>query len=462
MPQLRRRAAALAAAALASCGLVACGGGSSSNGDLHTITVWNLDGQPDRMAAVKKINQRFTTRTGIKVQEVAVLETQLPSLVASAAVSGTLPDLISGLPLALVRQLHQQKLLDSATATKIVDGLGRSTFASEALALTRQGNQQLAVSSDAWVQLIGYRKDLFAKAGLAPPTTYTAIEKAARVLTTGNQTGITLATDPGDPFTQQSFESLALGNDCQLVDSGGGVKLDSPACVRTFMLYGALARSYSPQGTQSVDTTRAAYFAGQSAMIIWSTFLLDELAGLRSDALPTCPQCKNDPAYLEKNTGLVTAVQGPDGGAPRGYGEIASWAFLVDHKAAASSYVRYMMSDGYRDALAVAPEGKYPVRNGDAKNPTKFVDEWPSLPAGVDKKRPLNKVYDARTLKQVAHAIGTLQRWAIPQGQGDLLGPTVAELAIPKVVSSLANGESPQATAGDAQTAVTDIQRSLK
>ena len=26
-------------------------------------------------------------------------------------------------------------------------------------------------------------------------------------------------------------------------------------------------------------------------MIIWSSFLLDELAGLSNDARPTCPQC---------------------------------------------------------------------------------------------------------------------------------------------------------------------------
>jgi multiple sugar transport system substrate-binding protein len=460
--QLRRRLTALVAAAVASCSLAACGGASGSPGGPRTITVWNLDGQPDRMVAVKKINQRFTDKTGITVREVAVIEPQLPSLIASAAVSGTLPDLISGLPLALLRQLRQQQLLDSRTSTQVVDGLGRSTFAPKALTLTRQGDRQLGVPSDAFVQLLAYRKDLFAEAGLAPPNTYDALLKAARTLTHGDQTGITLATDPGDPFTQQTFESLALGNDCQLVTSAGDVRLDSPACVHTFEMYGELARRYSPQGTQTVDTTRASYFAGQSAMIDWSTFLLDELAGLRSDALPTCDQCQDDPTYLAKNTGLVTAIQGPDGSAPAGYGEIVSWAFLVGHKKPAADYVRYMMSDGYRDALAIAPEGKYPVRNGDATDPTKFGDEWPSLPAGVDKKKPLDQVYDAATLKQVATAISTLQRWAIPEGQGDLLGPTVSELAIPKAVAALANGSSPQDAAEDAQNAVTDISRSLK
>ena len=459
--RFRRWAAAVAAAAL-TCGLAACGAGSGGSSDPHTLVVWNLDGQPDRMAAVQKINARFTARTGIKVKEVAVLEAQLPSLTASAAVSGTLPDLVSGLPLALVRQFRQQQLLDPKAATRVVDDLGRSTFAPKALTLTQEGHSQLAVPSDAWVQLLGYRKDLFAQAGLAAPTTYDRIQRAARVLTNNGRYGITLATDPADPFTQQSFESLALGNDCQMVSSSGRVEIDSRACRDTFQLYGDLARNDSPVGTQTVDSTRASYFAGQSAMIIWSTFLLDELAGLRSDALPTCPQCRHDSTFLARNTGLVTAVQGPDGTHPVGYGEIACWAFFAGHKTAASDYVRFMMSDGYRDALAIAPEGKYPVRNGNARHPHEYVDLWPSLPAGVDKKRPLDKVYDHRTLQQVAHAIKTMQRWAIPQGQGELLGPVVAESVIPKAVSSLANGEPAGDAARDAQNAVTDIQRSLK
>src|SRR3954452_512898 len=93
----RRRATGLAlmvTTLLAS--LVACGSDSGAGDDPRTVTVWNLDGQPDRLAAVEKINDQFTRRTGVRVHEVAVQENQLPALVASAAVSGALPDLVSG------------------------------------------------------------------------------------------------------------------------------------------------------------------------------------------------------------------------------------------------------------------------------------------------------------------------------------------------------------------------------
>src|ERR687889_1528092 len=124
--RLRRRRAtgvALVAAALLSA-VAACGTNTGAADDPRTVTVWNLDGQPDRLAAVKKINEAFTQSTGVRIDEVAVQENQLPTLIASAAVSGTLPDLVSGLPLAFLRQLEQLRLLDGQIAGDVVRRLG--------------------------------------------------------------------------------------------------------------------------------------------------------------------------------------------------------------------------------------------------------------------------------------------------------------------------------------------------
>ena len=44
-------------------------------------------------------------------------------------------------------------------------------------------------------------------------------------------------------------------------------------------------------------------------MIFWSPFLLDAMAGLRDDAIPTCPECRADPAFLARNSGLVGPLQ---------------------------------------------------------------------------------------------------------------------------------------------------------
>ena len=122
--------------------------------------------------------------------------------------------------------------------------------------------------------------------------------------------GITLATAPGDGFTHETFEHVALAQGCQLVDDGGKVTIDSPECVEAFRWYGDIASKYSVKGNQDVDSTRGTYFAGRAAMMFWSPFLLDGMAGLRDDTKPSCPECKKDPAYLAKNSGLVGPLSG--------------------------------------------------------------------------------------------------------------------------------------------------------
>ena len=49
---------------------------------------------------------------------------------------------------------------------------GQAHFSPRALELTADDGKQLAVPSDGWGQLLVYRKDLFAAAGLPAPDTY--------------------------------------------------------------------------------------------------------------------------------------------------------------------------------------------------------------------------------------------------------------------------------------------------
>ncbi len=435
------------------------GSTSGTGGNGKSITVWSLENQPDRVNTTKQIIAAFTKKTGIAVKLVAVDDNQLGQLVASNAMSGSLPDVMGALSLSDVRQLNQQKLLNTDAAATVVKDLGEGTFTKSALTLDSDQGQQLAVPDSAWAQILLYRKDLFAKAGLQPPTTYAAIEQAAQTLNTSGTSGVTLATDPSDVFTEQTFESMALGNNCQLVGSDAKVSIDSPACQQSWDLYGKLAQKYSPTGTQTVDTTRATYFAGKAAMADWSTYILDELGGLRNDALPTCPQCRTDKTWLAKNTGFVTNIAGPSG-SPSTFGEISGWSILKKANAsAAQQFVEYMMSDGYLGWLGMAPEGKVPVRTGTASEPTKYSDGWKTLKTGVDTKATLSSIYDAETMKAIQDTPAQINRWAIPQGQGSLLGTVNTQLVLPKIIAALGAGSlDPASAAKQAADAVTRVQ----
>ncbi|MGR6923378.1 ABC transporter substrate-binding protein [[Actinomadura] parvosata] len=450
--------AVLSAALLAAASLAACsGGGGEESSTSNEITVWTLEDLDARMAVQNTIVADFTKKTGIKVKLVGVGEDQFSQTLTAAAAADDLPDAIGALPLSSVREMEANELLDTETPGRIVDQLGRDTFSPRALELDTSGGKLLAVPSDGWAQLILYRKDLFEKAGLRPPDTYEALQAAAAKLNTGGVAGITLAVAQKDSFTAQSFEHVALANGCQLVDNSGNVTLDSPQCARAFEFYGNLARNYSVKGKQDVDSTRATYFSGKAAMTIWSSFILDELAGLRKDALPSCPECREDPEWLARNTGVVTALKGPDGSAPAQYGEIVSWVVTRDAaKDPASKFVSYMMNEGYERWIGMAPEGKFPTRKG-------FDEKWDKLPAGVDSKKPLADVYPADVLTALRKSPDTFARWGIPQGQGKLVGATMGELPVPKALSAVADGTlTPQAAAAQAKTDVETIKRGIR
>ncbi|QLQ35460.1 ABC transporter substrate-binding protein [Micromonospora robiginosa] len=441
--------------ALAGAGATACSDDGQKS-DSTQITVWSLEDVADRVAATKAIIADYTAKTGVKVNLVTVNEDQFPSLIASSAAAGDLPDVVGSVSLAGVRTLAGNELLEPDANKAVVEKLGRDTFSPRALELTSDGGTQLAVPSDGWGQLLVYRKDLFDAAGLPAPDTYEKIAAAAAKLNTGGVAGITAATAPGDVFTQQTFEHLALANGCQLTDDSGKVTLDSPQCVEAFRFYGDLMRNNSVKGAQDVDTTRATYFAGKAAMLIWSPFVLDELAGLRNDARPTCPQCQSDPAWLAKNSGFVTAIKGPNGTEPAQYGEVSSWAVLDGAADPAKSFVEYMLSDGYPRWFGMSPEGRFPVRTGTQDDKQKFRTAWNTSQAGVDTKKPLSDVYGDDVLATLRESPEEFQRWGLTQGQGKLVGAILGELPVPKALADVVGGKT------DAQAAAERAKKDVE
>jgi multiple sugar transport system substrate-binding protein len=367
------------------------------------------------------------------------------------------------LPVALAQNYADQQIVDPDAANEVVDRLGRDTFSQRSLKLLDFKGKAAAVPSDGWGQLLVYRKDLFSAAGLEAPDSFDKIQAAAAKLNKPGMAGIVLATTPGDEFTQQSFEGFALADGCQLTDSGGKVTLDSPNCVDAIRFYTDLAKKYSVKGNQDVDSTRATYFAGKAAMVVWSPFILDEMAGLRKDALPSCPQCRQDPAYLAKNSGLVTSIQGPQG-QPAQYGELTTWAISDSaHKASAQRFAEYMLSDGYLGWLALSPEGKFPLRSGTASNRSQYVDAWATLKTGVDRKEPLNSLYPAEELNALKQGSDAFQRWGFEQGQAVLAGAVHGEQPVTKVLSQVINGGvSPEDAARKAQSEVQSLQESIR
>jgi multiple sugar transport system substrate-binding protein len=439
--------------------LTACGSGGAVNDASDGLLMWTLEVQPDRLEVQQEVLARFTEATGTEVELVPVEQDQVAQLIASSALAGELPDLVAAATLGSIRSFESEGYLNHDIAGDVISALGADTFTEASLELTEADGEHLAVPTDAWAQILVYRTDLFEAAGLEAPTTYDALLTAAETLTQGDQFGITLATDPSGTFTQETFESVALGDSCQLVSDEREVTFGSSECTTAVDLYTELGSKYSPAGTQTVESTRASYFSGQSAMIMWSTFLLDELAGLRNDAAPTCDEC-NSNTWLAENSAIVPLITGPDAGDDAGsFGEITSFAATsAASPEETTALIEFLMTDGYVDWLGMAPEGKMPVRHGETADSTEYLDAWAALETGVDTRASLGSIYSEETIATLLDVTENIARWALPQGQGDILGPFNAQLPVAKSLSEATSGSIDAATAQqDIVDAITEI-----
>lgn len=430
----------------------------------HIITVWTTETLPDRMAKARAIVERFTAATGVTVDLVGVPAHRFSQIVSSSEASGDLPDVIGSISLGQVRTLAARGLVNTELNASVILALGEHTWSPRALELTREGSKQLSVPDSSWQHLLYYRKDLFAQAGLAAPKTYADIMAAAKKLDTPQMAGFVAANKSGQAFTQQSFEHIAQGNGCEMVNAKDGITFESPQCVAALAFYRDMLKNYSVPGLQDIDTVRNAYFSGKAAMAVWPTMMLDELAGLRTDAKPSCPECAADPGFLAKNTGVVAGLLGPSGKQPAQFGEITSWTVTQDSDAEpARRFVEYVMSDGYADWLAIAPEERLPVRAGSAGKPAEYSDAWKTMPAGIGKQEPLGKFYSQDVLSVLLRGPEDVRHWGIIQGQGDLAGVALTELPIAKAVSDVTAGRAdPKAAAHGAATTLRSILGSVK
>ena len=291
-----------------------------------------------------------------------------------------------------------------------------------------------AVPVDGWTQMVVYRKDLFDKAGLAAPTSYANIEAAIEKLhNPPNMYGFVAATKVDENFMSQVLEHVFLANGVSQVNKNGFSKLDEKATSEVLNFYKKIAKA-SPAGELYWKQSRAIYFAGKAAMIIWSPFILDELAGLRNSAPPTI---NDDPTSKElaQKTGIVTTFGGPSNPSGAAWADIRYFGVTSDANTdIASEFVKYSMKDGYTATLSIAPEGKFPVRRGEPLNTSKYVKAWSKLPVGVDRNAPLSELYSPLTIDKIVAGLETADRWGVSEGQLSLASKIVNSQVINRIV----------------------------
>ncbi len=378
------------------------------------IKFWTTETQPARMAKQEEMAKAFEAKTGIGVEVIPIDEKELGKRATAAAAAGDLPDVIYH-TLQYVLPWAEAGILDVDANNDIVNKLGRSTFAPGALNMAKKGAQVAAVPVDGWTQMVVYRKDLFESAGLEAPTNYANITKAIKKLSGNNMYGFVAATKTDENFMSQVLEHVLLANGVNFVKRGGTQK-QGKALKNALEFYKVLAKA-SPPGELYWKQSRALYFAGRTPMIIWSPFIMDELAGLRDSAPPTF---NVDPTSneLAQKTGFITNFSGPDNKSGAAWADIRYFGVTADADTdEASKFIMYSMDEGYTKTLSIAPEGKFPVRRGNSSDANAFTKAWSKLPVGVDRKAPLTDLYSADVINNIVAGLDTANRWGVKEGE---------------------------------------------
>ena len=418
------------------------------------IRFWTTEEQPERLERQQEMAAAFEEATGIAVEVIPVSETDLGTRATAAYAAGDLPDVIYH-TLQYALPWYEAGILDGDAATEVIEELGEDTYAPGALGMAATEDGWASVPVDGWTQMIIYRKDLFEEAGLEPPTTYDNVLAAIEALHNPPEMfGFVAATKVDENFMSQVLEHVFLANGATPVGPDGFTGFDEAATVEVLDFYKALAEA-SPPGELYWDQSRTLYFAGQAAMIIWSPFILDELAGLRDSAPPTITDDPTSPELASK-TGIVTNFAGPSNPDGAAWGDIRYFGITADADTdEAMEFVKYSMGDGYTSTLSIAPEGKFPVRNGTADNPTEFIDAWATLPVGVDRKAPMGDLYAKEMIDEIVGGLDVAQRWGVEDGQLALASKIINSGAINRIVRQYIDGEI------DAPTAVAEMNDEL-
>lgn len=406
----------------------------------ETIRFWTTENQPKRLAKQEAMAVDFQKRTGHSVEVIPIEEKDLGKRATAAFAAGDLPDVIYH-SIQYVLPWAEAGLLDVETNSDIVNSLQKSTFAPGAIAMAQYDGMTAAVPVDGWTQMVVYRKDLFDAAGLAAPTSYEAIVNAVdKMHNPPSMYGFVAATKVDENFMSQVLEHVFLANGVSPVGKNGFNKLDKKATTEVLDFYKKIAKS-SPPGELYWKQSREIYFSGKAAMIIWSPFILDELAGLRNSAPPTI---NSDPTSTElaSKTGIVTTFGGPSNPKGAAWADIKYFGVTSDANTdVASQFVTYSMKDGYTATLSIAPEGKFPVRRGEVTNTEKYIKAWSKLPVGVDRKAPLSDLYSPATIKKIVGGLETADRWGVKEGQLSLASKMINSQLINRIVRQYIDDE---------------------
>ena len=397
-------------------------------GDKQLVEFWTTDNEAERVAVYEAVAQKYMdANPNVEVRIIPIEEGGISQRMTIAVAANRTPDIVR-MGIERVAAFSADGILDEDAAEAVINSIGMDDFRDGPLnmVVNPATGKHAAVPYDGWIQAIWYRQDEFNKLGLQPPTTWDSIKTACQTIpgNDGFLYGITLGTDPGQNYDQQVFEQFAISNNAWPFDENGNVTFNTPEMIETLRYYTSLQDCATP-GPQYWRGARETYEYDQSAMLFYSTYIMDDLvdgSGLEGGGKVQLPT-----PDLAKRTGFAPLIEGPSGNKAS-YGQLVTLGILKNADPAAQDVVKFFLTEGYQDVLALAPFGKVPVLKS-------AVDGWKN-------SSDYFANYDPTTLEQIANGYDSMQRWLFRPDydatERAVIGDIEGRLLVPQVISAIA------------------------
>jgi multiple sugar transport system substrate-binding protein len=267
-------AAVASPAVLAACASGGSGSGGSSGGTV-TLTFWDTNAGPTRTPYLQELIKRFeASNPKIKVTYNGLPIDDVDEKLQAAIASGSVPDVTNG-DMSYISGLVAQNglipldsYLSSWSQYSDVDPVALASVRSLA------SNKQLyGLPYSNNLDVLYYRKDWFADAGLQPPTTWGNFFAAADALTDPKQSrfGFGMRGGSGSVQVLQSW-IFAESGITSFFDASGKSTFDNPASVAVIKRAASMYGKQTSTGDLSQDYQQmvAEFDAGHAAMIFHS------------------------------------------------------------------------------------------------------------------------------------------------------------------------------------------------
>lgn len=320
----KKLAVLLAGTMLATSMLAGCGGsggnsggtaGSADSGELSgEITFWHSFTQGPRLESIQATADKFMEENpGVKINIETFSWADFYTKWTTGLASGNVPDMSTALPGHVVEMMDAGAIIP---LDDLIDEIGRDKFSEKALSEGEQDGECYSVPLYSHAQVMWYRKDLLANAGLEVPTTWDEFAEAAKALTKDGVYGCSFPCGSGDLMATRFLNYYVRSAGESLLTDDLQANITSDAAIDGINFWVDIYKNCSPKDSVNYVTLDQAnlYYQGKTAFDFNSGF---QISGVETnspdlvdqiDCAPLPRINEDDPVYGAETSNIPMVV----------------------------------------------------------------------------------------------------------------------------------------------------------